>query len=219
MQTLGLASEQKPTDGMLKRLFWPTIENAYDVDLIGKQGFWLCVMVAVLSAVSLAVMGHGFYGIFVALSYLLAGIGVRERSLPAAVVIFSCYLLDRVIGLILIPYGLGGSSPLVGTVVLMLLFANVRATWLARNWSRSGRNDDVVEFPTSVNTSFADRFANVWPRAIWPSGQFLFYPLAAALVVLMIVGTATLVRRQQAVQQIKSPALFQAPQTIQVRPQ
>lgn len=219
MQTLGLASEQKPTDGLLKRLFWPTIENAYDVDLIGKQGFWLCVILAAFSAVTLAVMGHGVYGILVGVTYFLAGVGVRERSLPAAIVVFLSYLIDRLDGLVLMPYGLGGGNPLVAVVGVMLLFANVRATWLAQNWSRSGRQDDVVDFPARVNTSLADRLVNVWPRAIWPSGQFLFYPLAAALVVLTTIGTVTLVRRQKAIGPTEIHANFPGSQTIEVRPQ
>jgi len=42
MQTLDLSGERKKSDGRLKSLFWPTVENAWDVDYLGQQGFWIC---------------------------------------------------------------------------------------------------------------------------------------------------------------------------------
>lgn len=38
MQTLDLSGDAKKSDGRLKSLFWPTVENAWDVDYLGQQG-------------------------------------------------------------------------------------------------------------------------------------------------------------------------------------
>jgi len=39
MQSLNLSGESKKSDGPLKSLFWPTVDNAWDVDYLGQQGF------------------------------------------------------------------------------------------------------------------------------------------------------------------------------------
>ncbi len=218
MQTLGLASEQKPTDGLFKRLLWPTIENGYDVELVSKQGFWLCVIVAILSTLSLVATGHAFFAVLVGLTYFLAGVGVRERSLAAAILIFCCYLLDRIASYAAIPYGFGAGSPVIGIVGVMLLFANVRATVLARTWRRSESFVEAAEFPERVNDSFSDRFANVWPGAIWPRGQFVFYPIATALLMLTLTGMVV-IARQKHVQPAPARSAPAQSMQIEVRPQ
>jgi hypothetical protein len=189
MQTLGLASEQRPTDGMLKRLFWPSIENQYDVDLVGQQGFWVCVIVAVLSTVMLVVTGQAIVGSLVGLTYLLAGMGVRERSVAAAVLIFLCYFVDRVGSFVL---GMGGGNPLLGAVALMLLFANVRATILSRRWRAADTPAEVAEIPERTTSSFGDKLSNQMPTAVWPKGRFVFYPLAGLLLLLTVAGMVML---------------------------
>ncbi len=213
MQTLGLASEQKPTDGLFKRLLWPTIENAYDVDLVSQQGFWLCVILAAISTVTLLVAGHVMYALLIGLTYYLAGVGVRERSLPAAILILCCYLLDRVAAFLITPYGFGGGNPVVGVVAVMLLVANIRATVLARKWRKGSSTDDRTEFPDQVNESWKDRFVNTWPSAVWPRGQFVFYPLASGLLLLTLIGMMFIAKRQRLV------TTRPAPMEIQVRPQ
>lgn len=49
MQTLDLSGQSKKSDGPLKSLLWPTVENAWDVDYLGQQGFWICLFIAILS--------------------------------------------------------------------------------------------------------------------------------------------------------------------------
>ena len=128
MQTLGLAGEQKPTDGFFKRLFWPTIENAYDVDLIGKQGFWLCLGLALLSMVVLVITGHAYVGLLVGLTYYLAGVGVRERSLGAAIAIFLCFTVDRIAGIFILPGGGGNPIFLIAAMMLLVQIFEARSS-------------------------------------------------------------------------------------------
>lgn len=200
MQTLGLSSAPQPTDGMFKRLFWPEIANEYDVDLVGQQGFWICFAVAVLSAIFSFVTGHPILGVFIGLTYYLGGLGVRQRNTAAAILVFLCYLLDRVVSVESIILGLpGGGNPLLGLVATMLLFANVRATFLSRSWNTAGSPTEVTEMPERTTSSLGDKLSNVMPEKLWPAGRFVFFPLAAILLLvslLSIIGLPFVKQRQ-----------------------
>ena len=188
MQTLGLASEQQPSDGMFKRLFWPTLQNAYDVDLVGQQGFWVCVIVAVLSTVILIAAAHPVIGHLVGATYFLGGTGVRERSVAAAGLVFLCYLVDKISTIEAAALTQGIGNPLIGLIALMLLFANVRATVLSKRWHDRDSVAAAEEMPERLTASFADKFANQMPTRVWPKMKFVFYPVASILLLLQIVG-------------------------------
>ena len=49
MQTLDLSGESKKSDGRLKSLLWPSVDNAWDVDYLGQQGFWICLIIGALN--------------------------------------------------------------------------------------------------------------------------------------------------------------------------
>jgi hypothetical protein len=202
MQTLGLSSETQPTDGLFKRLFWPEIANQYDVDLVGQQGFWVCFAVAVLSTVISLFTGHPFLGLFVGATYFLGALGVRQRSIAAAVLIFLCYLLDRAVSMESMALGLGGGgNPLLGIVATMLLFANIRATILSRRWQTPGTPAEVSELPERSSTSFGDKLANVLPEKLWPRTQYVFFPTASLLVLITLLSMVGLpmMKKKQAV--------------------
>ena len=188
MQTLGLASEQKPTDGMFKRLFWPTIENQYDVDLVSVQGFWVCTVCAVLSMILLIATGNALIGIVIGITFFIGGMGVREGSLAAAVAVFACYALDKVLSIesVMLTGVHTGGNPLFGAVAFMLLLANVRGTMLARKWRMQAARGGYVEDPDAMvqrtTSTFADKMTNVMPAKLWPGAKFVFFPLAALLL-------------------------------------
>jgi hypothetical protein len=189
MQTLGLSSAPQASDGMFKRLLWPEISNQYDVDLVGQQGFWVCFAVAVISTAISLFTGHAFLGVFVGATYFLGALGVRERNIAAAVLIFVCYLLDRVVSVESMVLGMGGAgNPLLGIVATMLLFANVRATILSRKWQAADTPVDVSEMPERSTSSFGDKLANVMPGKLWPRTQFVFFPLAGILILISLLG-------------------------------
>jgi hypothetical protein len=193
MQTLGLASAPQATDGLFKRLFWPTIENQYDVDLVGQQGFWICTIVAVISTVMLIATGQPLIGLLVGITYLLAGMGVRERSIAAAVLIFACYFLDRLSSVELMVMGsTAAGNPMLGIAATLLLFANVRATILSRKWRAPDTPAEIGELPERMNSTVFDKVANSMPAAVWPKARFAFYPLAGLLLMLTILGMIAL---------------------------
>ena len=120
----GLKSESR-----LKSHFWPCIRTGSDLDYLGPQGFWVCALAAILSLVLLTISGKPIVGAFVFLFYFLCGVGVRERSLYAAAMIFLMYLADGIV-----------SAPSVVRVLLaVLLLSNLRATRIA---SHSVPNSD-----------------------------------------------------------------------------
>jgi len=174
---------------MFKRLFWPDIENQYDVDLVGQQGFWVCFAVAVLTTVVSIVTGQTVLGLIIGVTYFLAGLGVRQRSVAAAALIFSCYFVDRIFQLESMWLGLGaGGNPLVGIVATMLLFANIRATILSRRWQTPETPVDVSELPVRSTGSFGDKLSNALPEALWPKTRYIFYPLASVLLLISVAG-------------------------------
>jgi len=204
MQTLGLSSASQPTDGLFKRLFWPEIANAYDVDLVGQQGFWVCFGVATISLLISLFTGHPLLGVFVGATYFLGALGVRQRDAVAAFLIFLCYLLDRLVSLESMALGLGGAgNPLLGIVATMLLFANVRATILSRRWQAPGAPTDVGELPERLTSSFGDKLSNVLPEKLWTRTRYVFFPLACILILislLSMVGLPLMKKRQVAAQ-------------------
>jgi hypothetical protein len=190
MQTLGLSSKPQPTDNLFKRLFWPAIESQYDVDLIGQQGFWVCTIVALLSLILLVFLGMPIVGAFTALVFFLGGCGVRQRSVAAAALVFSIYLINLAIGVVLGSFG----NPLIQLVVLMLLFANVRATIMSRRWMARPVDSTDQEFPERSLETISDKFANRLPPVVWSKGRYVFFPLAGILLLLTIVGVVVMKR-------------------------
>ena len=104
MQTLGLSSESKRSDGRLKSIFWPSVENAWDVNYLGQQGFWICLVVAVFQMIGTMVLNSPLFvvlGVAAFLIFFIGGMGVREASWPAAALIFTIFL------------AFGGSGPTI----------------------------------------------------------------------------------------------------------
>jgi hypothetical protein len=210
MQTLGLSSKPQPADNLFKRLFWPAIESQYDVDLLGQQGFWVCTIVAVLSLVIMAILGTPIAGAFTALVFFLGGCGVRQRSVAAAALVFSLYLVNFVGGIAVGSFG----NPLIQLVVLMLLFANVRATVLSRRWMAQPTDSLDQELPERSMETVTDRFANRLPVALWSRCRYVFFPLAGILLLLTIAGVVVM-KRQAAAKAVTPEGLTT---TLQVTP-
>jgi hypothetical protein len=189
METLGLSSPSQPSDNIFKRLFWPSVQNQYDVDLLGYQGFWVCLIIGLLSCVLQVIAGHYLAGPFTAILYILGGFGVRERSPAAAVLIFLLYVLDA-FGSILILGGAALGNPFVKIVVVMLLLANIRATILSEKW----RGD---ELPERSITTLTDKVANQLPPILWPKLRWVFFVLAPLTLMLSMAGLGMIYVQQQ----------------------
>jgi len=179
MQTLGLSSESQRSDGWLKSLFWPTVENAWDVDYLGQQGMWVCTGVAVFGVAGALLTGNLFpiaFSLFSGLFFILGGMGIREANWPAAAMLFAVQLCSVLL------------RPNIFSVAFtVILLSNLRATFLASEWRPAAEGEDR---PTRFSESFADKYVDQLPRVLWPKLQIPFFILGAAMLLLSLFAVA-----------------------------
>jgi hypothetical protein len=173
MQTLGLGGPAERSDGRIKSLFWPSVNNDVDVDYLTTQGFWLCFIIATITLVVSFISG-AYAGVLDALFFYLGGVGVRQRSKVAAACVFAVYVLGT-ISIMRVGYAGGGSGSVIRVFASALLLSNVRAVWIASNWRNSGRED---ESPVPLAAGIADKISDVMPARIWPWVRMVFYVFA-----------------------------------------
>ena len=195
MSTLGLSGEPSREENIFKRMFWPA-NQPYEVDALGQQGLWVCLVVAVISAVVSVITGHPLIGLLVFLFYWLGGMGVREHSVAAALLLALGYVSSAAIVVLV-----GRSPGILDVIIVALLLANIRGTYIASAWKSRAAPES---FPERLNTTFSDKLIDQWPARFWPKGRFCFFGVAvvyAVLFVLGMVGTLRLRAKQQAQQQ------------------
>lgn len=183
MQTLGLSGETKRSDGVLKSLFWPTVENAWDVDYLGRQGLTICTVVAVVQLVAALLAGNAIYlviGIVSAIVFLMGGLGVRQGSWPAAAMVFGLYVAGTLAGM-----AQGTPPGVVSILIAAVLLSNLRATVLAAQWKPAGPDEDK---PTRFDETLMDQLTDQLPAKAWPALRFVFYPLASIFLVVVLIG-------------------------------
>jgi hypothetical protein len=190
MQTLGLSGESKKTDGRLKSLFWPSVENAWDVDYLGQQGFWICLIIGVLSLALVAITASFIpnsagrvvtlaLGTVIFFVYLVGGMGVRESSWPAAATVFALYVLNQV--------GAGRPPSVISFIIGAVLLSNVRATFIASRWKPAEENEDR---PMRFNETFRDKLVDQLPPRAWPVLKIPFFIAASLLLVFILYFSA-----------------------------
>jgi hypothetical protein len=181
MQNLGLSDSTPQMQGRLKSLAWPSIGNEYDVEYLTRQGFSICVMIALFT--SLATFAIGPVALLMSLFYYLAGVGIRVRSRFAAVSVFVMFLLNS------LPE-VRNIQPMffVKLVLLAVLGTN---TFLAAKWAETQTEPP----PMPISGSFMDNFGDLWPRKIWPIGQYIYYVMSGLLGLLLVLGAVALIVR------------------------
>ena len=185
MQTLGLSGESKRSDGWLKSIFWPSVENAWDVDYLGRQGFWICLVIAVFQLLVALVTGNPIVlvtCVAAALVFLLGGMGVREGSWPAAALVFAIYFVG-----LLFTMANGQFPGFLAVIASALLLSNLRAAFLASEWRPAGEDEDR---PTRFNDTLGDKLADQLPAKAWPILQIPFFVIAALVLLLSLAGLA-----------------------------
>lgn len=183
MQTLGLSSASTRSDGPLKSIFWPTVDNAWDVDYLGRQGLTICTVVALFQLVPIIFAGNPLsllVGLVAALLFLVGGMGVREGSWLAAAMVFSLYLFELLIGL-----AEGHLPGILSLAAAGILLSNLRAAFLASNWKPAGADEDK---PTRFNETKMDFLVDQLPAKAWPKLETSFFALGGAFLALLLLA-------------------------------
>lgn len=191
MQTLGLSGESKRSDGRLKSIFWPTVENAWDVNYLGEQGFWILIAVAVIELAISGLTGNAILmlsGVVTFFVYVMGAMGVREANWPAAAMVFSVYFAG-----ILGTMAMGRLPGVLAVIVAGVLLSNVRAAFLASEWKPPTEDEDK---PMRFNETFADKLSDQLPPKLWPVVQIPFFTLASILLLLELLGAGVMVLRR-----------------------
>lgn len=192
METLGLASPREREDNFFQRLFWPSVRNQYDVDLIGRRGFWLAFAVGLISAVALLVQGQLIASLITLVVFSLGAAGIRERSVAASVLVFTLYFLGIVVQWIAAALRLlHTGNPLLSLLCIALLLSSVRATLLSRQFADEGDQ----EFPSAVDAGLIDTLVNRFPHAVWPKAKIPFVVLASLYLLFSVVGSSMLLAK------------------------
>jgi hypothetical protein len=152
------------------------------VDYLGAQGYWVCVLVAVLSFIGSAVEDHPIAGAFLLLVYYFGGVGVRERSRYAATVVFLLYVLDFLLS------GFG----VIKIFITALLLSNLRATWIASSWMPGA---EEASLPPRLNETLGDKFADKLPEWLWPKVRIPYYVLSAGFLAVVAAGIVIMASR------------------------
>lgn len=172
MQTLNLSDSTPRTESRLKSLFWPSIHTGSDVDSLGSQGYWVCTIVAVVSFIVWVLAHHPGVAVIVLLFYYLSGVGVRERNKYAATAVAITYVSSALIA------GLG----VINVILSALLIANLRATWIASNWTPE--SEEAI-LPPRLNETLLDELTDQFPMWLWPKVEILYYVFSAGIVMLV----------------------------------
>jgi len=144
------------------------------VDYIGAQGYWVCTVVA-FASFAFTMLVSPLIATLTLFLYYFGGVGVRQRSRYAAVVVFSLFVLDVVV------------SPFSVLKILMtvLLLSNVRATWIAHHWQPDAEN---ASLPPRFNDTWSDKFADTFPEWMWPKIRYAYYAFSAIVLGFAVLG-------------------------------
>lgn len=203
MQTLGLADSTPRSEGRLKSLFWPSVQNAWDVDYLGQQGFWICFVVAVMSLGGGLIGGHLILGSLTGLFFFLSGVGIRERSVMAGAAAFFYYTLDFAVSIIMLMPG----NPMIRTVICILLFSNLRGTWIASRWKQPDASSPPDEMPMRFNDTWRDKLVDQMPARLWPKVRFVYYAFAVVFLALTLVGVSVYLAKGRPAPARSTPAV------------
>jgi hypothetical protein len=192
MQTLGITDSSDRSESRVKSLLWPSIQSGADVDYLGAQGYWVCTFVAVLACLTSLLTGQIILAASLLLFFYFGGVGVRERDLFAAVIVFAFYALDTLISITFLLFTSPWGMIVLRVIVSALLLSNLRATWIASNWEP---NSERAALPPRLGETFADKFADLWPAWIWPKVRIIYYIFSLAVLLVFALGIAALIFR------------------------
>jgi len=190
MQTLGVANQTPQSDSRIKNIFWPTIRTGTDVDTLGSQGYWICVIIAALSLVLSLFTGQWLAAIVGVMVYYVGGVGIRQHSIFAAAMVFTTFLLNLIASSLA---GILGLEFVVQVLVCVVLLATLRGTWIASFWEK---REGVAEMPPRFNETWGDKFVDKFPIWFWPKIRIAYYIYSALFLAFLTLGLAVVVAQR-----------------------
>ena len=157
------------------------------MNLLGQQGFWICVAVAVFSAIFLIFTGHPILAAVTFVFYALGGFGLREGSVAASARVFAAWILDQIAAIVTHQGGFG----VVQLVIAAILLANLRGTVAAAGWKKQAQLGETEIEPMRFSETLVDKFRDQLPRRTWPTLRFVFYVLAVGFIAIELLGVVT----------------------------
>lgn len=185
METLGLSGPPVRNENIFRRIFWPSADSV-DADMLGQQGFWICLLLALLTVIGAAFKGSIIIGALFAFFYFLGGIGVREHDIVASISVAAVYVLNAAAAVLMTRQFPGW----LVLFVILILAANVRGCWIASKWLRSGDPDLI---PLRMNENWRDKLVDQMPSRVWPRIRMVFYVLAFLVFMATLAGTIVVV--------------------------
>ncbi len=191
MGYLGLDETTVKDDNLFQRLFWPS-DNPSDTDALGVQGFWICIVVAAFSTIVLLLTGNLLLALITLAFFVLGGIGVREHSVSAAILVSVAYLVG-VIGNVFL-----GIPPGALTIIAaLMLLTNIRAAHIAKKWAK---NPDPATMPDRHSETALDLLVDQMPAKVWPVAKIPFYCVAGIYMFVLLLGTVGLAMHPRSLQ-------------------
>ncbi|HEY4011029.1 MAG TPA: hypothetical protein VGM11_12825 [Acidobacteriaceae bacterium] len=189
MSTLGLDGRPEREDNIIQRIFWPG-NHAGEADSLGQQGYWVCLFVGVISAGISIFTGHPVIGLLIFAFYWLGGMGVREHSMLAAIIVAFGYIATLVFAV-----ATRHLPGLLDVAITVILLGNIRGTYVASSWSAKG---DPEVFPDRMNVTAFDWLVDQLPAKFWPKGRYAFFFVSLIYGGLLTVGTVNVLRASAA---------------------
>jgi hypothetical protein len=150
--------------------------------MLGQQGFWICLIGAIVTLICTAFQGHLIIGILMASFYFLGEIGVREHDNISAIAVATVYLLNMAVAVLMARQFPG----FIAFFAAILLVANVRGCWIASKWMKAGDPDLI---PLRMNETWRDKLVDQLPARIWPHIRIAFYVVASLALILTLAGS------------------------------
>jgi hypothetical protein len=169
----------------MTNLLWPKIRNEWDVNDLGRQGFWLCLIIALFQLIAAAIVPDVWMRLLAVLSavvFVVGAMGIREANWPAAALMFVFFAItlgDNIVN--------GRMPSILHFIAGLILLSNVRAAFLASRWQPIAEGDIRPSRPTR---SFGDRLANRIPSKWWPRPRVAFFAVATLLVLFTFLDFA-----------------------------
>jgi signal peptidase I len=137
MQTLGLSDSTPKSEGRLRALLWPRINNEVAAATAAQNAMYATFAVAALTvlAVLLRVVNPSSLPEVAVLLILcvILGIGIRQFSVTASTLMLAFYVINIVATVVARAYGPGTVATFVVPVIATCLFAGgLRAAWFMR---------------------------------------------------------------------------------------